>query len=67
MTSPNQPANDPSVPTEGEPISDLPVSEQAAEHVAGGESAATENQTYADLSNVLKTRHDTVKNSIGDR
>ena len=39
---------------------------EEAEQVGGGQTATRENQVFTSVSNVLKTRHDTVKNSIGN-
>ncbi len=71
MSSPNLPQNEASTPTDGLPISDLPQPEQAGDQVVGGElpiqqKMQNENQVYTSVSNVLKTRHDTAKNSIGN-
>jgi hypothetical protein len=71
MTSPNRPQNEASNPTDALPISDLPAAEQAGDQVVGGEHIVqermqNENQVYTSVSNVLKTRHDTAKNGIGN-
>ena len=39
---------------------------EEAEQVGGGATATAENQVFTSVSNVLKTRHDTLKNSIGN-
>ena len=59
-------------------IKDLPVREQSADEVVGGstvlggatevqmEEYQMENSNYTAISNILKTKHDTVKNSISN-
>lgn len=71
MTSPNRPQNEASNPTDALPISDLPVPEQAGDQIVGGEQilqahVQNENQAYTAISNIMKTKHDTVKSSIGN-
>ncbi len=71
MTSPNLPHNEAPNPTDALPIADLPVAEQSGDQVVGGElilqeRMQNENQAFTAVSNIMKTKHDTVKNSISN-
>ena len=55
-----RPATSGAARTKSRAARDLPATKTRT--VSGG----TENQVFTSVSNVLKTRHDTVKNSIGN-
>ncbi len=63
MSESQKPKNkniDPEQPVKNE--QDQELDEASLDEINGG----TANQTFTSVSNVLKTRHDTVKNSIGN-
>ena len=77
MTAAND-SVDPLDPRVDPEIRDLPVKEQSADDVVGGstvlggttevqmEEYQMENTNYTAVSNIMKTKHDTVKNSINN-